>query len=320
MKVSGWNECLGTYIMAASSTTHGIPKEVYIDGWAKNGNMVNPDRNYYGYDINLSRDWGGPLFWIHYAHHGINPHGLKDEYADYWTEHVNTAKIHYEYGKDNPLNFENYSEKCWGLTASDDPDGYTAHKPIDNDNGTVSPTAALASMPYTPEESMKALKYFYRERGSELFGKYGPYDAFNDSRNWIKESYIGIDQGPIVIMIENYRTRLLWENVMKDSDVQAGLDKLGFQYEIPTNVSNNLKNETFEIYPNPAKDNVFIKMNRLNVKTIVKIFSMDGRLIKTQQLDTTESTINCSELQNGLYLLRLENGNKVYQSKLVIHK
>ena len=229
MKVSGWNECLGTYIMAASSTTHGIPKEVYIDGWAKNGNMVNPDRNYYGYDINLSRDWGGPLFWIHYAHHGINPHGLKDEYADYWTEHVNTAKIHYEYGKDNPLNFENYSEKCWGLTASDDPDGYTAHKPIDNDNGTVSPTAALASMPYTPEESMKALKYFYRERGSELFGKYGPYDAFNDSRNWIKESYIGIDQGPIVIMIENYRTGLCWNMFMKNEDVQKGLKELGFK-------------------------------------------------------------------------------------------
>jgi hypothetical protein len=231
MKVSGWNECLGTYIMAAASPTHGIEKEVYHQGWARNGNMVN-SRTYYGYEINLARNWGGPLFWIHYAHHGINPNGLKDRYADYWKEHVNTALIHYEYAKANPLGFENYSEKCWGLTASDDPDGYTAHKPMDNDNGTVSPTAALASMPYTPEESMKALKYFYRERGAELFGPYGPYDAFNDTRDWVKESYIGIDQGPIVIMIENHRTGLIWDNVMVDMDVKKGLNMLDFDYEL----------------------------------------------------------------------------------------
>ena len=321
-KVTGWNECMGTYIMAAASPTYPIAANVYHEGWARNGNMVKPDRNYYGIDINLARDWGGPLFWIHYAHHGINPHGLKDEYADYWQEHVNTAKIHYEYAKDNPLGFENYSEKCWGLTASDDPDGYTAHKPMDNDNGTVSPTAALASMPYTPEESMKALKYFYRERGSELFGKYGPYDAFNDSRDWVQESYIGIDQGPIVIMIENHRTGLLWNNVMKDADVQAGLDKLGFQYEVITSNRELKKNESFEIYPNPASDKVFVEIIGSNGMNSIqaKIFSLDGLLIKALRLEGIRSSIDCSHLQSGLYIIRLVNGEETYQSKLLIQK
>ena len=320
MKVRGWNECLITYIMAASSPTHGIPKEVYTEGFARSGNFANP-REFYNLDIKLARDWGGPLFWIHYTHLGINPHGLIDEYQiDYWQEHVNTAKIHYEYAIDNPLNHTNYSDKCWGLTASDDPYGYTAHKPMDNDNGTVSPTAALASMPYTPEESMKALKYFYRERGKDLFGKYGPYDAFNDNLSWVKESNIGIDQGPIVVMIENHRTGLLWHNVMKDADVQAGLTKLGFQYQ--TVGYNKLKESgSFTIYPNPASEKVYISYPGLNKNhpMTIKFYSMDGRLVKTEKLSNSDFSLDCSELQEGLYLIQLENGDTHLQSKLLIH-
>lgn len=267
---------------------------------------------------------GRPLFWIHYTHHGINPHGLKDEYADYWQEHVNTAKIHYEYSKANPKGFTNYSENCWGLTASDDPDGYTAHKPMDNDNGTISPTAALASMPYTPEESMKALKYFYRERGSEIFGKYGPYDAFNDSRDWVKESYIGIDQGPIVIMIENHRTGLLWDNVMKDSDVQAGLDKLGFEYTIVTGRQEKKEMASFKFYPNPANDKVTVSVpNSIQNGTIeMKVFNMSGKLILQQAVDRLAGScaIDCSAFQDGLYLVQLMNGKEYLQSKLLIRK
>jgi hypothetical protein len=320
MKVRGWNECLITYIMAASSPAHGIPKEVYTEGWARDGDLVNP-RTFYNLDINLARDWGGPLFWIHYTHLGINPHGLIDEYADYWQEHVNTAKIHYEYAIDNPLNHTNYSDKCWGLTASDDPYGYTAHKPMDNDNGTVSPTAALASMPYTPEESMKALKYFYRERGEDLFGTYGPFDAFNENLDWVKESYIGIDQGPIVVMIENHRTGLIWRNVMKDADVQTGLAKLGFQFQT---VGTPASKETgsFSLYPNPTGGKVFFSyhgMNRDQPLTI-KLHTMDGCVVKTEKLFPADSSFDCSDLQDGLYLIQLENGETRLHSKLLIHK
>lgn len=323
MKVRGWNECLVTYIMAAASPTHSIPKEVYTNGWARNGDIANK-REYFGFEISLARNWGGPLFWIHYTHHGVNPHGLKDEYADYWQEHVNTAKIHYEYAKANPKGFINYSENCWGLTASDDPDGYSAHKPMDNDNGTISPTAALASMPYTPEESMKALKYFYRERGSELFGKYGPYDAFNDSRDWIKESYIGIDQGPIVIMIENHRSGLLWNNVMKDSDVQEGLDKLGFEYTIVTGKQEKNELGSFKLYPNPANDRVTVWVpNSIQNETFeMKVFDMSGKLIQQEPIDCFAGScvIDCSAFQDGLYLIQLINGKEYLQSKLLIQK
>ncbi|MGC9355170.1 MAG: glucoamylase family protein, partial [Mariniphaga sp.] len=323
MKVTGWNECLVTYVMAASSPTHSISKVVYDQGWAGNGAMVNP-RTFYDHEIRLSPDWGGPLFWIHYSHLGINPRGLSDKYADYWQEHVNTAKIHHAYAIDNPLGFVNYSEKNWGFTASDDPDGYTAHQPVHNDNGTISPTAALASMPYTPEESKKALKYFYRERGGDLFGIYGPYDAFNDERDWVQEAYIGIDQGPIVVMIENHRTGLLWNAVMQDADVQAGLDKLGFEYEVSTSAKRPKIEAEWKIYPNPAQDRVYISMPGANFNQPVelKVFSPDGRTVAAKSFTPvgTEVSFDCSELPDGIYLLQLQNGENRFQTKLVVQK
>ncbi len=322
MKVSGWNECLVTYLMAGSSPTYGIPKAVYDEGWAHNGGIVRK-RTYYNYEISLAPNWGGPLFWIHYSFLGINPNGLVDQYADYWKENVNTAKIHYEYAKANPKGHTNYSENCWGLTASDDPEGYTAHRPMDNDNGTISPTAALASMPYTPEESMKALKYFYRERGAELFGIYGPYDAFNDELGWVKEAYLGIDQGPIVVMIENYRTGLLWNNVMKDDDVQAGLEKLGFDFV--TAAKPELEIGNLDVFPNPAsnKINIEISPSFLNRKVALSIFTLDGKLKLQQEIlpVTSSFEVDCSELEAGMYIIQLTDNELVSKVKLVIqHK
>jgi len=321
MKVTGWNECLVTYVMAASSPTHEIPKVVYDQGWAGNGAMVNP-RTFYGHEIRLSPDWGGPLFWIHYSHLGINPHGLSDKYADYWQEHVNTAKIHHAYAVENPGGHTNYSDKNWGLTASDDPYGYTAHQPMHNDNGTISPTAALSSMPYTPEETMKALKYFYRERGTDLFGKYGFYDAFNDNFNWVAESYLGIDQGPIVVMLENHRTGLLWNAVMKDSDVQAGLDKLGFEYKDPTSVNSILDNNQINVYPNPAKDYFYISLNSTfqKKKITVRITGLDGKPIFTKEFawPAKEFKVDCSGIGSGFYIVELTDGDTIFNTKLLI--
>lgn len=321
MKVRGWNECLVTYVMAASSADYGITKEVYEQGWAKNGNMVN-QRSFYDYEISLSPNWGGPLFWIHYSHLGINPKNLSDQYANYWKEHVNTAKIHSEYSIENPLGHKNYSDKCWGLTASDDPAGYTAHQPMNNDNGTISPTAALASMPYTPEETMKALKYFYRERGKDLFGIYGPYDAFNDNLNWVKEAYLGIDQGPIVVMIENYRTGLLWQMVMKDTEVQAGLDKLGFQYEVPTTVNKIEKLNDFLVYPNPASEKFFVVLPVQNHEFELKMFNINGVQIKNRSFEKSkdEFVIDCSNLKNGIYFIQITNGKNQQTQKLIVNK
>jgi hypothetical protein len=323
MPLKGWDEALITYLMAASSTSHGISKEVYDQGWASNGNMASK-RTYYNYDINLSPDWGGPLFWIHYSFLGIDPHGLKDQYADYWQENINTAKIHYAYAVANPKGHVNYGSKCWGLTASDDPYGYTAHQPMSNDNGTISPTAALSSMPYTPIESKRFLKYLYRERGKDLFGKYGPFDAFNDNLNWVKEAYIGIDQGPIVIMIENYRTGLIWKNVMKDADLQSGLNKLAMTFEI-TSIDKNLRdNGTFKSFPNPSDGHINLNLTELNNEQdmVFKIYNTNGKLVKFRAITkaTFDGSIDCTDLPNGLYLAYLLGKNIFYTTELIIQK
>lgn len=230
MKISGWNEALICYVLAASSPTHPISKEVYDQGWARNGGMKN-GKKYYDITLPLgtSGDKGGPLFFAHYSFLGLDPRNLEDQYANYWEQNTAHAKINHAYCVANPKKHYGYSDECWGLTASDIPNGYTANSP-GNDNGTIAPTAALASFPYTPEESMKALEYFYYVLGDRLLGEYGFMDAFNLSKRWFASSYIAIDQGPIVVMIENYRTGLLWEYFMKNEDVKRGLDKLGFTY------------------------------------------------------------------------------------------
>jgi len=228
MQVNGWNEALILYVLAASSPTHPIDKDVYDKGWARNGDMIN-GRKFHDITLPLGPDYGGPLFFTHYSFLGLDPRGLKDAYAGYWEHNTAHVRINHAYCKANPKGFYGYSEKCWGLTASDYHGGYAASSPT-NDKGTIAPTAALSSMPYTPEESIMALEYFYYTLGDRLFGKYGFRDAFTLGRKWFADSYIAIDQGPIVIMIENHRTGLLWNAFMQDEQIQAGLTKLGFTY------------------------------------------------------------------------------------------
>ena len=228
MPVRGWNEGLIVYVLAASSPTYPVDKAVYDSGWAQDGSMRN-GMEFYGVTLPLGSDYGGPLFFAHYSFLGLDPRNLSDAYADYWEQNVSHSKINFEYCKANPAGHYGYSENCWGLTACDIPDGYTANSPT-NDTGTIAPTAALSSFPYTPDESMAALHYFYYILGDRLFGDYGFRDSFNLDRSWFASSYIAIDQGPIVIMIENYRTGLLWKLFMQNEEVLAGLAKLGFEY------------------------------------------------------------------------------------------
>lgn len=228
LQISGWNESLIAYVLAAASPTHSIPKSVYDAGWARNGNMQNGN-TFEGTVLPLGPNYGGPLFFSQYSFLGIDPRNLSDAYANYWGQNVAHARIHHKYAITNPNNFVGYGEDCWGLTASDGNAGYSAHSPT-NDRGVISPTAALSSFPYTPEESMKALKFFYYTMGDRLWGPYGFYDAFNITEGWVASSNIAIDQGPIILMIENYRTGLLWDLFMSAPEIQAGLTKLGFSY------------------------------------------------------------------------------------------
>ena len=235
--LQGYNEVLITYIMAAASPDFSISKEVYTEGWASNGAIADATT---AFDLPLIVDHagdeprGGPLFWAHYSYLGLNPNGLSDEFVNYGDVNVNHSRINYLHCVDNPGNFADYGENCWGLTASytrndDGSLGYTAHSPS-NDTGVVSPTAAISSIPYTPDESLRAMRYFYENR-ERLLGPAGFYDAFSPQFNfWVAEAYLAIDQGPQLVMIENYRSGLLWNLFMQNEDVRSGLDKLGFSY------------------------------------------------------------------------------------------
>lgn len=231
--VGGYNECLIMYVLAAASPTYPISPDAYHKGWARNGE-IKTDRKFYDLETVLdhyehSDDAVGPLFWAHYSYLGLDPRNLKDQYGDYWLLNKNHALIHYRYCVDNPKGYEGYGENCWGLTSSYSMKGYAGHQP-DGDLGVISPTAALSSFPYTPEESMKFLKFMYAPERDSLIGTYGPYDAFSFSSNWYLPRYLAIDQGPIPVMIENHRTGLLWKLFMGAPEVQEGLKKLGFTY------------------------------------------------------------------------------------------
>jgi hypothetical protein len=225
-EIHGWNECLITYVLAAASPRYPIEPIAYHRGFAAGRGFIN-GKSYYDIELPLGMPYGGPLFFAHYAFCGLDPRGLKDRYADYWDLNVRHVRINHAHCVANPNKHKGYGEHCWGLTASDDPEGYLAHAP-DNDNGTIAPTAALASLPYAPREVMQALRHFLAHHGENVWGRYGFIDAFCEGRNWYADTYLAIDQGPIVVMMENHRTGLLWRLFMKDPDVQAGLRRLGF--------------------------------------------------------------------------------------------
>lgn len=226
MPIRGWNECLITYVLAASSTTYGIPPVVYTNGWAGASGFLNGN-SYAGYTLPLGPAQGGPLFFSHYSFLGINPTGLTDAYANYATQTRNHTLINYSYCKNNQSISAGYSDSVWGLTASDIPGGYTASSPT-NDVGVIAPTAALSSFPYTPAESMAALKFYYYVLGDKLWKNYGFIDAFSLRDIWFADSFLAIDQGPIIIMIENYRSGLLWNLFTSCPEVKAGMLSLGF--------------------------------------------------------------------------------------------
>jgi len=232
--VKGYNECLILYVLAASSPTFPVGAEAYHEGWARNGEIAG-DTEKYGYKLvlkhNGAEEFGGPLFWSHYSFLGLDPRNLKDRYADYMEHNTNHTLINWKWCSLNPLNYPGYNESCWGLTASYSVNGYSAHAPGNtNDLGVISPTAAISSIVYTPEQSVNAIRWFYNNYGNKLWGEYGFYDAFSTKDNWYPERYLAIDQGPEVVMIENFRSGLLWNLFMSCPEVQEGLRKLGFEY------------------------------------------------------------------------------------------
>jgi len=225
--IRGWNECLITYVLAAASPTHPIAPQVYHRGWTDSPVFRN-GKTYDGATLPLGPDQGGPLFFAHYSFLGLDPRGLSDAYADYWAQNRAHVSINHAHCVANPHDFAGYGPRCWGLTACDGDKGYGAFSPT-NDRGVIAPTAALASMPYAPVESLAALRHFHDDMSDRLWRDFGFADSFNETTQWAADGHLAIDQGPIVVMIENHRSALLWRLFMSCPEVSAGLARLGFE-------------------------------------------------------------------------------------------
>jgi hypothetical protein len=235
LPIVGYNEGLIAYIFGAASPTYPINAVVYHEGWAQNG-AIKSEAQQYNIPVLLNHgevnDSVGPLFWAHYSYLTLDPRGLTDRYANYWDVVRNHTQIVLEHCIQNPNEFSGYSDKNWGLTASysrnaDGSTGYSDHSPT-NDRGVISPTAALSSLPYTPEASMKYLRYLYEEKQEDYIGIAGPIDAYASHYQWKTQQYLAIDQGTIGPMIENHKTQLFWNLFMNAPEIRSGLVTLGF--------------------------------------------------------------------------------------------
>lgn len=317
MPIIGPNESMITYLLAIASPTFTIPAACFRYGWASSNNYVN-GRTFYGYKIFVGWDYGGPLFFTHYSFLGFDPRNKKDMFCNYFLNNKNITLIHRAYCTANPNGWLGYNENSWGLTASDDPTGYRVHEPT-NDNGTITPTAALSSMPYTPSESLEVIKHLYRNYYAGLWGEYGFKDAFNLTHNWFANSYLAIDQGPIIVMIENYRTQLLWNNFMANPEIQPMLDAIGFVPDSTTDVDLSLIHfndfELFQNYPNPFNSITKIKfvLPQSGVEysnVTLKVFDILGNEVSTifngnLSSGEYEFNFNAKDLSSGIYYYKL---------------
>ncbi|MBK8556712.1 MAG: T9SS type A sorting domain-containing protein [Lewinellaceae bacterium] len=307
----GFYEAQIVYILAAASPTHGVPGSLYQSGWTANSNYCT-GAVLYGHPLFCGSPVGGPLFWAHYSYLGFDPRNWKDFCCNYFVRNRNHSLIQLAYAQSNPENHPGYGANCWGLTACDGPNGYSAHDILpQNDDGTVAPTAALSSMPYLPAESIAALKYFYRNLGENLWGNYGFYDAFNEGLGWTANSYLAIDQGPIIGMIENYRSGLLWEKFMQNPEIEPALLACGF---VPDNSGTEnlpINVVSLKVYPNPVTN------GRLNLsfsleqqeRLVFTLIDVAGKhtLLQQQQypVGPNIATLDVSGLADGVYWIHL---------------
>lgn len=307
--IRGYNEALIVYLLAIASPTHPVPASYWHSGWA--GGQYVSGLTWYGHKLFVGPPLGGPLFFAHYSYMGFDPRFKKDAYANYFDQNRNHTLINRAWCIDNPLLFEGYGENSWGLTASDDPEGYFAHAPGGStDNGTLTPAAAIPSMPYTPDESIAVLKHFYRTYGEHLWGPFGFYDAFNPEENWFADSYIAIDQGPIINMIENYRSGLLWDWFMLNPEIAQALTSIGFTSD-PVSTDQGPDENIFQISPTISTGEFQIRLpdSGLSESYRIEAYSVSGQRLATFEPDTSILFQTIEIDHSGWVILVLSNAH-----------
>jgi hypothetical protein len=332
MPITGWDEAMICYLLGVASPTYPIPSSMYNSGWAGPSSYRNGN-TYFGYKLYVGPTYGGPLFFAHYSFLGFDPRNKKDNFTNYFNNNKNHTLINRAYCISNPKAYAGYNENCWGLTASDNPSGYSAQSPT-NDNGTITPSAALSSMPYTPQESIAALKYFYRTYGNKIWGEYGFKDAMNIGQNWFASSYLAIDEGPIIVMIENYRSQLLWNLFMSSPEIKPMMDAIGFKDD-PSGVSDEKQSEkSFKLlgnFPNPFNPETVIQFTLSQPGNYtVSVYDIMGRLMKEIRMTSAVSGLQSvrwngddmmqRKVASGIYLYKISAGTMILSGKMVLQK
>ena len=333
--LQGPNETGIVYMLAIASPTHGVPAELWEDGFCSSPAYDNGN-SYYGYTLDVGWPYGGPLFFAHYSYLGFDPRGLQDSHTNYFFNNRNHTLINRAWCMDNPGGFVGYGDNCWGLTASDDPFGYLAHEPtLDRDNGTITPTAALSSFPFTPTESMAALHHFYADHGERIFGPFGFYDAFNETQDWYSGSYLAIDQGPIIVMIENYRSHLIWNQFMANPEIAPALESMGFIPDTTVGIQPDdgilLADRDFRLlssYPNPFNSRVGIRFQtpKAGHVTLIIYDLLGHELYHVSQHQGAGPSVmywdatndRGGEVASGMYLFQLVSGSEHKSGKLLL--
>ena len=242
----GWNETMIVYLLAIASPTHAVPASLYHTGWAGQseravryrqgwsrttaGDHYTNGNTYYGHKLDVGVGTGGDLFFTQFSFLGFDPRGQRDAYTNYFQNNRALALINRAYCMVNPRGRAGYGPDCWGLSSGINSGG--GHPVPRDDGGTICISAALGVFPFTPQESMAALKHYYRDLGAKTWGIYGFYDGFNPSQNWYEEVWMGLNQAQIVVMIENHRTGLLWKKFMANPEIQPALDAIGFKPDL----------------------------------------------------------------------------------------
>jgi hypothetical protein len=318
----GYNEAMIMYLLAIGSPTHPIPDyawQTWVSGYRW--------RTYYGQShVNFP-----PLFGHQYSHCWVDFRGIQDDYMrtkgiDYFENSRRATLAARSYCIENPFGWTGYGENIWGLTASDDPDyGYIAHgaPPAQHDNGTITPTAAASSIAFAPEVVIPALHAMYDEYGARLWSTYGFKDAFNPTQDWYATDYIGIDQGPIILMIENYRNGSVWNRVMQNEDIQRGLALAGFQPTVGAPRPSRVATSLYQNTPNPFGGSTRISYRLARESEVsLTLFDVSGRRVRvlvdeTQPAGLHEVSLRMDGLAPGVYSYRLEAAGSRQQRKCV---
>jgi len=319
----GYNEAMIAYILALGSPTHPVEPDAW-DRWASGYDW----ETHYGYSFVVFP----PLFGHQYTHTWVDFRGIQDAYMrgrgiDYFENSRRATLAQRAYHIANPRGWPNYGKDEWGLTASDTPGGYRARgaPPAQNDDGTLAPTAPGGSIAFTPDESIAALRHLY-DTYPALWGPYGFRDAYNAAQSWFDDAYLGIDQGPILLMIENYRTGRVWEAFMQHAAVRRGLARAGFE-PVPVGIEPEaplpVGPRVHGVYPNPFREQAAFRFTLPAAGTVtLTIHDVLGRTVATL-LDAPLSAgehllpLSGSGWASGVYFYRLRTDQAVKTGTMV---